>query len=168
MPLPSFMASLSPSSCASLSSSPCNSSLLSLCSPYNQVFFMLFCKVPCESIPRSSSASLFVHLLASFSFTSLPLYFQCQDLRKCVAVKKALLFMVDARGFMYWPVPSANLIHYFIHSGHYFGVTGQKWLRQTPFFFITEIWHLSVYERGRESAGALIYAMLSVPLGFTL
>lgn len=47
---------------------------------------------------------------------------------------------------------SANLIHNFIHLGHYFEVTGQKWLRQTPFFFITESWHLSVHERGRESA----------------
>ena len=63
--------SLTPSSCASFSSSPCNSPLLSLCSPYNQVFFKLFCKVSYGSVPRPSSVLLFSshHLLTYFSFT---------------------------------------------------------------------------------------------------
>ncbi len=129
MPLPSFLVSLSPSSCASLSSSPCNSSLLSLCSPYNQVFFMLFCKVPCESVPRSSSVSLFFtfsppfHLLPSSILPMSRLEEMC-PCQEGTAIYGQYQFIV--RGFMYWPVASANLIHYFLHSGHYFGVAGQK------------------------------------------
>ena len=116
---------------------------------------MLFCKVPCESVLFRLAL---LHLLASpFSFTHFLYIFPVSRLGGNVLLSRSHCYLwsiaiQSAGGFMYRPVPSANLIHYFIHSGHYFGVTGQKWLRQTPFFFITEIWHFSVYERGSESA----------------
>lgn len=69
MPPPSFLVPLPPSSCASLSSSPCNSSFVSLCSlpSYNQVFFMLLCKVWIG--PMLLFRSSLLHRLASFSLT---------------------------------------------------------------------------------------------------
>lgn len=115
-PLPALSVYLSP---PPVPRSPCNSSLLR----YNQVFFMLFCKVPCKSVPRSSSASLAFafsppfHSLSSAIFPMSGLEEMGRRLEGAVIYG---LQRLTVRGFMYRPVPSANLIHYFIHSGHYF------------------------------------------------
>lgn len=107
--MPPSSVSLSPSSCASLSSSPCNF-LFSLCSPHNQVFFMLFSKVSCESVPRSYSVSLFFTFLPPFhSFSIFPmsrLEEMCPCQRKCfylwsIAIHSAGLYVLDSTDWQF-------------------------------------------------------------------
>ena len=93
-----FLVSVSPSSRAPLSSSPCNSFLLSLCSPYDQVFFMLCL----QSVVWIGPILLFrlARLHPSLPFNALSLAvcpLSRLDNGKHVYVKRAPLFMVNSR-----------------------------------------------------------------------
>lgn len=152
-----LVVSVSPSSCALLSSSPCNSFLLSPCSPYNQVFFMLFCKMLCESILSTSWKCAHLNLFSCISFLKT---WQIGN----VPVKKAHLFMVKQfimQGFMCWSIQTTDLMHFFIHSGHYFGGRNIKMTVTVSIFLYIKICHLYM----KEGEPSLIYAILSVTLG---
>lgn len=77
-----------------------------------------------------------------------PLYFQCQDLRKRVPVFPVLLFTLSRNSPCRAACIGSDSVAFSYFSLHtqagYFWVTAQKWMWQTPFFFTTDMWHLSV------------------------
>lgn len=132
--MPTSWVSLSPSSCAALSSSPCNS-LFSLCSPHNQVFFMLFTKVSCDSVaqPYSISSSLFPMSRLEETCPCLP--------RPPVYDRQ----WFTLQGCMYLLGLSGICIHFFTHSGQLFLGHSTKVNVTDSIFFMTDMLHLSVY-----------------------